>query len=92
MPEGMGLSPRYSGELGELAIKTGIFPLYEIIRGEVHYTYDARKQKRLPVKEYLEKQGRFSTLLRRITSTSSRRLMRCGKSGRSLALRPSRAG
>jgi len=59
-PKGWDYHPRYSGELGELAIKTGIFPLYEIIRGEVHYTYDARKQKRLPVKEYLEKQGRFS--------------------------------
>ncbi|MDH2906128.1 MAG: thiamine pyrophosphate-dependent enzyme [Methanomassiliicoccales archaeon] len=59
-PKGWDYHPRYSGDLGQLAIKTGIFPLYEIIKGEVVYTYDARKTKRVPVREYLEKQGRFS--------------------------------
>ncbi len=59
-PKGWDYHPRYSGDLGQLVIKTGIFPLYEIIKGEVHYTYDARKTKRVPVREYLEKQGRFS--------------------------------
>jgi pyruvate ferredoxin oxidoreductase beta subunit len=58
-PKGWDYHPRYSGDLGQLAIKTGLFPLYEIIRGKVTYTYDATK-KRVPVREYLEKQGRFS--------------------------------
>ena len=49
----------YSHELGELGIRTGIFPLYEIIEGEVIYTYDAREE-RVPVREYLMKQGRFA--------------------------------
>ena len=59
-PKGWDYHPRYSGELGQLAVKTGIFPLYEIVRGEVRYTYDAASKKRVPVREYLEKQGRFS--------------------------------
>ncbi len=59
-PKGWDYHPRYSGELGQLAIKSGLFPLYEIVNGEVRYTYDARKQKRVPVREYLEKQGRFT--------------------------------
>jgi len=46
--------------LGELAIKTGIFADYEIINGRVKYTYDLRKRDRIPVREFLEKQGRFS--------------------------------
>jgi pyruvate ferredoxin oxidoreductase beta subunit len=58
-PKGWDFHPRYSGDLGQLAIKSGVFPLYEIIRGQVKYTYDATK-KRIPVREYLEKQGRFS--------------------------------
>lgn len=59
-PKGWDYHPRYSGELGQLAVKTGVFPLYEIVRGEVRYTYDATSKKRIPVREYLEKQGRFS--------------------------------
>nr|WP_188681562.1 thiamine pyrophosphate-dependent enzyme [Thermogymnomonas acidicola] len=57
--KGWDYHPRYTGLIGELAVKTGIFPDYEIINGKVYYTYDARK-KRVPVREYLEKQGRFS--------------------------------
>lgn len=59
-PKGWDYHPRYSHVLGELAVKTGIFPVYEIIKGKVVYTYDCRKKGRLPVREYLEKQGRFS--------------------------------
>ncbi|MBI4257961.1 MAG: pyruvate synthase [Thaumarchaeota archaeon] len=58
-PKGWDYHPRYSHEVGELAIKSGIFPLYEIANGVVTYNYDARK-KRTPVKEYLLNQGRFS--------------------------------
>ncbi len=53
-----------SHELGELAIETGIFPLYEVEDGVVKY-YGKTKalaegRKRKPVREYLLKQGRFA--------------------------------
>ena len=59
-PKGWDFHPRYVHFLGQLAVETGIFPTYEIVRGELRYTYDATKKKRRPVREYLEKQGRFS--------------------------------
>jgi len=58
-PKGWDYHPRYSHEQGELAVKSGIFPLYEIANGIVKYTHDARKN-RTPVREYLLKQGRFA--------------------------------
>jgi pyruvate ferredoxin oxidoreductase beta subunit len=53
-----------SHELGELAVETGIFPLYEVEDGVVKY-YGKTKaivegRKRKPVREYLLKQGRFA--------------------------------
>ena len=62
-PKGWDYHPRYSHELGELGIKSGIFPLYEVIEGEVVYTYDCRKKGRIPVREYLVRQGRFAHLI-----------------------------
>jgi pyruvate ferredoxin oxidoreductase beta subunit len=62
-PKGWDFDPRYSQELGELAVKCGIFPLYEIVDGHVSYTYDARVKGRIPVREFLEKQGRFAHLI-----------------------------
>jgi pyruvate ferredoxin oxidoreductase beta subunit len=61
-PKGWDYHPRYSHELGELGVRSGIFPLYEVMDGKVHYTYDARKR-RIPVSEYLSKQGRFAHLV-----------------------------
>ncbi|MBQ13098.1 MAG: pyruvate synthase [Gammaproteobacteria bacterium] len=58
-PKGWDYHPRYSHEVGEAAVKSGIFPLYEVTNGSIKYTYDARKN-RIPVSEYLGKQGRFS--------------------------------
>ena len=60
-PKGWDYHPRYSHELGELGIRSGIFPLYEVVDGRLSYTYDARKR-RIPVREYLTKQGRFAHL------------------------------
>src|SRR2546429_9221925 len=53
-----------SHELGELAIETGIFPLYEVEDGHVKY-YGKTKaivegRTRKPVREYLLKRGRFA--------------------------------
>src|SRR5947208_18386 len=61
---GMGLGGMLSHELGELAIETGIFPLYEVEDGQVKY-YGKTKaiiegRARKPVREYLLKQGRFA--------------------------------
>lgn len=59
-PKGWDYHPAYSRELGELGIKSGIFPLYEVVDGKISYTYDPRKRGRIPVRQYLEKQGRFA--------------------------------
>ncbi len=64
-PKGWDFDPYLSHELGELAVNTGIWPLYEIENGVVKL-YGKTKQiadgkfQRLPVREYLEKQGRFN--------------------------------
>lgn len=64
-PKGWDFDPEQAHELGELAVNTGIWPLYEIENGVVKL-YGKSKQiadgkfKRLPVKVYLEKQGRFN--------------------------------
>jgi len=63
-PKGWDYDPMLSHELGELAIETGIFPLYEVEDGVVKYygktksLVDGRARK--PVREYLLKQGRFA--------------------------------
>jgi len=63
-PKGWDYHPRYSHDLGELGVKSGIFPLYEVIEGKVTYTFDARSKKsRIPVNDFLSKQGRFAHLI-----------------------------
>ena len=62
-PKGWDYHPQYTRDIGELGIKSGIFPLYEIIDGKVTYTYDARNKERTPVREYLVAQGRFAHLI-----------------------------
>jgi pyruvate ferredoxin oxidoreductase beta subunit len=64
-PKGWDYDPILSSELGELAVKTGIFPLYEMVQGKLEYIGKTKlivngKLKRLPVRDYLLKQGRFS--------------------------------
>ena len=63
-PKGWDYDPMLSHELGELAVETGIFPLYEVEDGVVRY-YGKTKaivegRPRKPVREYLLKQGRFA--------------------------------
>lgn len=62
-PKGWDFHPRYSQELGEMGIKCGIFPLYEIVEGKIYYTYDPNRKGRKPVKPFLQKQGRFAHLI-----------------------------
>src|SRR5438128_3084273 len=63
-PKGWDYDPMLSHELGELAIETGIFPLYEVEDGVVKYYGKTKSivegRPRKPVREYLLKQGRFA--------------------------------
>lgn len=47
-------------EIGQLAVQTGIFPLYEIEHGR--YTLNADPPKLKPIEEYLKLQGRYRHL------------------------------
>jgi len=59
-PTGWDFDPRESVAIGKLAVKSGIWPLKEYVDGEVVHTKPPRK--RVPVEEYLQKQGRFAHL------------------------------
>jgi len=59
-PTGWDFDPRESVAIGRLAVKTGIWPLKEVVNGEVVHTKVPGS--RLPVERYLEKQGRFAHL------------------------------
>ena len=59
-PVGWGFDPAEGINIGRLAVKTGIWKLYEITDGMVNLTYIPKKRKM--VSEYLRAQGRFSHL------------------------------
>lgn len=59
-PPGWGFEPREAVEIGRLAVKTGIWPLKEYMDGQVVHTKIPHP--RLPVEEYLKRQGRFDHL------------------------------
>jgi pyruvate ferredoxin oxidoreductase beta subunit len=59
-PTGWRTAPELSIRLGRLAVETGIFPLYEVERGQYRLSMDFPKLK--PVKEYVKLQGRFRHL------------------------------
>ena len=55
----------FSHELGEMAIESGIWPLYEIEDNKLKFYGKTKKivegrQKRKPVRDYLLRQGRFA--------------------------------
>jgi pyruvate ferredoxin oxidoreductase beta subunit len=64
-PKGWDYDPFQSHELGELAVLTGIWPLYEVedgvlkLMGKTRDIADGRT-KRKPVRDYLLRQGRFA--------------------------------
>ncbi len=64
-PKGWDYDPMFSHELGEMAVETGIWPLYEVEEGKLKM-YGKTKRivngqlKRKPVREYLMRQGRFA--------------------------------
>jgi pyruvate ferredoxin oxidoreductase beta subunit len=59
-PTGWEYDPADSVEVGRLAVRTGVWPLKEYVDGRVVHT-KVRKP-RLPVEEYLRKQGRYAHL------------------------------
>ncbi len=59
-PPGWEYDPQDSVEIGRLAVKTGVWPLKEYVDGRVVHTHVPHP--RLPVEEYLKKQGRFRHL------------------------------
>jgi pyruvate ferredoxin oxidoreductase beta subunit len=59
-PTGWDYDPKDSVEIGKLAVKTGVWPLKEYVDGKVVHT--KLPHPRLPVEEYLCKQGRFKHL------------------------------
>jgi pyruvate ferredoxin oxidoreductase beta subunit len=67
-PKGWDYDPMISHQLGELAVDTGVWPLYEVEDGVMRLTGRSAligrgKLKRKPVREYLLKQGRFAHFL-----------------------------
>ena len=61
-PTGWGFDPRESIEIGKLAVKTGAWPLKEYEDGRVVHT--KRPHPRIPIEEYLKRQGRFAHLFK----------------------------
>ncbi|MBW2450872.1 MAG: pyruvate synthase [Deltaproteobacteria bacterium] len=59
-PTGWGYNPEQTVEIGKLAVRTGIWPLKEFIDGKVVHTKIPKQ--RLPVTDYLQRQGRFAHL------------------------------
>jgi len=59
-PTGWRYSSNLTIEIGQLAVQTGIFPLYEIEGGRYRLNADPPKLK--PVEEYLKLQGRYRHL------------------------------
>ncbi len=55
--------PEETTEIGDLAVETCVFPLYEIEDGH-KLTITYRPKNKLPVEEYLSRQGRFSHLFK----------------------------
>jgi pyruvate ferredoxin oxidoreductase beta subunit len=56
-PPGWGFDPKDAVEIGRLAVKTGLWPLKEYVDGRV--THTKIPHPRLPVEDYLKRQGRF---------------------------------
>jgi len=64
-PKGWDFDPASALEIGNLAVNTGIWPLYEVEKGVLKLYGKTReiaegRFQRLPVRDYLTKQGRFA--------------------------------
>lgn len=59
-PTGWDFDPRETIEIGRLAVRSGVWPLREYLDGRIVHTKVRRP--RVPVEEYLQRQGRFAHL------------------------------
>lgn len=50
-------------EICDLAVDTCLWPLYEVVDGKVHITYEPKTK--LPIEDYLKPQGRFRHLFKK---------------------------
>jgi len=71
-PTGWRQPPNITIEVGRLAVETGVFPLYEVERGEYRLNFDRYPLK--PVREYLMKQGRFRHLTDEVVEEIQRKV------------------
>ena len=62
-PRGWRYEMEDLAEICRLAVDTCVWPMYEIIEGTWHLTYEPRKK--LPVEEFLKKQGRFKHMFKK---------------------------
>ena len=61
-PRGWRYPPENLMEICKLAVDTCVWPLYEVVDGEWSLTYEPKTK--LPVEDYLKKQGRFSHMFK----------------------------
>lgn len=64
-PPGWGFDTRYTIKVGKLGVATGLFDLYEIVKGEFALTGESARnvgKERTPVSEYFKTQRRFKGL------------------------------
>ncbi|MDY6824307.1 MAG: thiamine pyrophosphate-dependent enzyme [Thermodesulfobacteriota bacterium] len=64
-PPGWGFETRYTVKIGKLAVKTGLFDLYETVNSDFRLTGASRKllgKDRLPVADYFAAQTRFKAM------------------------------
>lgn len=59
-PTGWDFEPEEAVKIGHLAVKTGLWPLKEYENGRITHTHPPKT--RLPVEDYLSRQGRFAHL------------------------------
>lgn len=67
-PTGWDFEPSETLEIGRLAVKTGVWPLKEYVDGRIEHTRVPRP--RVPVEEYLKRQGRFRHLFEPVRNES----------------------
>ena len=72
-PPGWRIDPSKSVEAARLATRSGLFPIYEVVRWSfdklqgrmeegAHYTINVQPDKNPPLREYFESQGRFKMM------------------------------
>lgn len=59
-PTGWDFEPEETVEIGKLAVQSGVWPLKEYRNGQIKHTKIPKK--RIPVEDYLKRQGRFAHL------------------------------